>query len=103
MKEHHGRVDLLDLMRVLGEMQVMSVFIEGGSELNASAIHQGIVDRVLFFIAPRIIGGQDAKGAIGGTSPRHLSASVPIKDLKVRRIGPDVLLEGYVVKRSVMG
>lgn len=103
VKEHQGRVDLVDLMRVLGEMQVLTVLIEGGSELNASALRQGIVDRVLFFIAPRIIGGQDAKGAIGGTSPRYLSASIPIKDLKVRRIGPDVLLEGDVVKRSAMG
>ncbi|MGH7274053.1 MAG: bifunctional diaminohydroxyphosphoribosylaminopyrimidine deaminase/5-amino-6-(5-phosphoribosylamino)uracil reductase RibD, partial [Nitrospiria bacterium] len=96
VKERQGQVDLSDLMRVLWEMGVMIVMIEGGSELNASAIRQGIVDKVLFLIAPRIIGGQDAKGSIGGVSPRHLSAAIPIRDLRIRRIGPDFLLEGYV-------
>jgi len=85
------------LMRLLGEMGVMTIMIEGGSELNASAIRQGIVDKVLFFITPRIIGGQDSKSSIGGTSPRHLSASIPLRDCQIKRIGPDLLLEGYMV------
>jgi diaminohydroxyphosphoribosylaminopyrimidine deaminase/5-amino-6-(5-phosphoribosylamino)uracil reductase len=96
VKERQGQVDLSDLMRLLGEMEVVSVMIEGGSELNASAIRQRIVDKVLFFISPSIIGGQDAKGSIGGVSPRHLSASIPLRDFKVRRLGPDLLVEGYV-------
>jgi diaminohydroxyphosphoribosylaminopyrimidine deaminase/5-amino-6-(5-phosphoribosylamino)uracil reductase len=96
-KEREGRVDLADLMRLLGEMGVMTVMIEGGSELNASAIRQGIVDKVLFFITPRIIGGQDAKSSIGGISPKHLSASIPVRDYQIKRIGPDLLLEGYMV------
>jgi diaminohydroxyphosphoribosylaminopyrimidine deaminase/5-amino-6-(5-phosphoribosylamino)uracil reductase len=96
VKERQGQVDLSDLMRLLAEVEVMSVMIEGGSELNASAIRQGIVDKVLFFISPLIIGGHDAKGTIGGASPRHLSASIPLRDFKVRRIGPDLLVEGYV-------
>ncbi|MCI0525930.1 MAG: bifunctional diaminohydroxyphosphoribosylaminopyrimidine deaminase/5-amino-6-(5-phosphoribosylamino)uracil reductase RibD [Nitrospira sp.] len=96
-KERQGRVDLADLMRLLGEMAVMTLMIEGGSELNASAIRQGIVDKVLFFITPRIIGGQDAKSSIGGVSPRHLSASIPIQDCQIKRIGPDLLLEGYMI------
>jgi diaminohydroxyphosphoribosylaminopyrimidine deaminase/5-amino-6-(5-phosphoribosylamino)uracil reductase len=97
VKEKQGSVDLTDLMRHLWKMGVMSVMIEGGAELNASAIRQGVVDKILFFIAPRVIGGQDAKSSIGGTSPRHLSAAIPIYDLKVRRIGPDLLVEGYVL------
>ncbi len=96
-KEQEGRVDLADLMRLLGEMGMMTLMIEGGSELNASAIRQGIVDKVLFFITPRIIGGQDAKSSIGGVSPKHLSASIPVRDFKIKRIGPDLLLEGYMV------
>ncbi len=97
VKERQGRVDLADLMRLLGEMGVMTVMIEGGAELNASALRQGVVDKVLFFLTPRIIGGQDAKSSIGGVSPKHLSASIPMRDVKVRRIGPDLLLEGYRV------
>jgi diaminohydroxyphosphoribosylaminopyrimidine deaminase/5-amino-6-(5-phosphoribosylamino)uracil reductase len=96
-KERQGRVDLADLMRLLGEMEIMTLMIEGGSELNASAIRQGIVDKVLFFITPRIIGGQDAKSSIGGVSPRHLSASIPVRDCQIKRIGPDFLVEGYMV------
>jgi diaminohydroxyphosphoribosylaminopyrimidine deaminase / 5-amino-6-(5-phosphoribosylamino)uracil reductase len=96
VKECRGRVDLSDLMRLFGEMQVMSVLVEGGSELNASALQEGIVDKVFFFMAPRIMGGQDSKGSIGGRSPRHLGDTIPIEDVKVRRIGPDLLVEGYI-------
>ncbi len=90
------RVDLDELMRVLAEMQIMNVLIEGGSELNASALRDGVVDKVVLILAPRLIGGRDAVGSLGGVSPRRLSESLAIRNLKIRRLGPDVMLEGYV-------
>jgi diaminohydroxyphosphoribosylaminopyrimidine deaminase/5-amino-6-(5-phosphoribosylamino)uracil reductase len=96
VKERQGLVDLSDLMRLLGEMEVMSVMIEGGSQMNASALRQGIVDKVLFFISPRIIGGQDAKGSIGGESPQRLSDSIFLRSVEIQPVGPDFFIEGYL-------
>lgn len=97
VKGRQGLVDLSDLMRCLGEAGVMAMMMEGGSRLNAAALQEGIVDKVLFFVTPRIMGGDDAIDAVGGTSPRHLSDMVGLERLRWRRMGPDVLLEGYTI------
>ena len=63
---HGNRVCFERLMAILGKREITSVLIEGGSEINASALAAGIVDKVMCFIAPKLIGGQDAAGPIGG-------------------------------------
>ena len=57
---YRDRLDLGWLMETLGKMEITSVLLEGGSSLNAHALEDGIVDKVLFFIAPKIIGGRDS-------------------------------------------
>ena len=52
------RLDLGWLLERLGKMEITSLLIEGGSSLNAHALEDGIVDKVMFFIAPKIIGGK---------------------------------------------
>jgi diaminohydroxyphosphoribosylaminopyrimidine deaminase/5-amino-6-(5-phosphoribosylamino)uracil reductase len=84
------------LMGELAERGIMSVLIEGGSSLTAHAIYEGIVDKVMFFIAPKIIGGRDSYPAVGGRSFRALESAFKIRDMKVKRVGEDVLIEGYV-------
>ncbi len=91
------RVDLRWLMRVLGEMEVSSILIEGGSSLNAYALQDRIVDKVIFFVAPKIIGGKKSLTAIGGDIFRRLEDAYVVKDLKIRRIGSDLMIEGYVL------
>lgn len=95
-----GRVSLRALMRELGRRGVVSVLLEGGSTLNASALREGIVDRLLLFFAPKIIGGQRAPGVIGGEGALLIKDAEPVKILKIRRIGPDILIEGALGKRS---
>lgn len=95
-----GRVSLRALMRELGKRGVVSVLLEGGSTLNASALREGIVDRLLLFFAPKIIGGQRAPGVIGGEGALLIKDAEPVKILKIRRIGPDILIEGALGKRS---
>lgn len=92
----NGRVSLKDLMKKLGEMEMDSVLIEGGSEINASAIEQNIVDKVIFFIAPKIIGGRTAKSPIGGRGMPFVDMSYHLKEVTVNRIGPDIMIEGYL-------
>ncbi len=95
--EYKGeRVDLEWLMSKLGRRGIASVMIEGGSSLGAYALQDGIVDKVVFFIAPKIIGGRHSLPAIGGSVFRRLEDAYRIRDLRTRKIGEDILVEGYL-------
>jgi len=91
-----GSVDLKRLMKKLAEMEIASVFIEGGGEINASAIGSGIVDKVIFFVAPKIIGGRDAKTSVEGSGIEKISRAIKLKNISVKKIGRDLILEGYL-------
>jgi diaminohydroxyphosphoribosylaminopyrimidine deaminase/5-amino-6-(5-phosphoribosylamino)uracil reductase len=91
-----GYIDLPLLMKELGNIGIMSLMIEGGSETNASALRAGIIDKVLIFLSPKIIGGSNSKGSVGGTSPERLTDAIILKDLRFRRSGEDLLIEGYL-------
>jgi diaminohydroxyphosphoribosylaminopyrimidine deaminase/5-amino-6-(5-phosphoribosylamino)uracil reductase len=84
------------LMERLAGMGITSVLMEGGSSLNARALREGIVDKVMFFIAPKILGGRDSYPSVGGESVMSLEEAIRIRDMKVRRVGQDILVEGYV-------
>jgi diaminohydroxyphosphoribosylaminopyrimidine deaminase/5-amino-6-(5-phosphoribosylamino)uracil reductase len=95
--EYEGeKVDLTWLMKELGKMGIISLLIEGGSSLNSYCLERGIVDKIMFFIAPKIIGGKESFPAVGGRSFRKLEDAYLIKDINIRRIGNDILIEGYV-------
>ncbi len=91
-----GEVSLQSLMNLVGKSGVTSILIEGGSEINASALREGIVDKVVLIYSARIIGGRDSVSIVGGHSPKSLDESVFLKDVSVRRIGEDIMVEGYV-------
>ena len=91
-----GRVDLKQLMKALGTFGITSVLIEGGAEVNASALNAGIVDRVVVFIAPMLMTGKDSLCSIGGSSPTRLKDAVKLRDVEIRRIGSDMMVSGYV-------
>jgi diaminohydroxyphosphoribosylaminopyrimidine deaminase / 5-amino-6-(5-phosphoribosylamino)uracil reductase len=95
--EYEGeKVDLPLLVSDLGRRGIVSLLVEGGSSLNSYCLESGIVDKVMFFIAPKIIGGRTSFSAVGGTAFRRLSEAHMIKDMKARRIGDDLLIEGYL-------
>jgi diaminohydroxyphosphoribosylaminopyrimidine deaminase/5-amino-6-(5-phosphoribosylamino)uracil reductase len=86
-------VDLPRLVSALGAMGIKKMIIEGGSELNAKALDAGIVDSICIFIAPKIIGGRDAKPVIGGLGVARMKDSLALYDMKAKNIGGDILLE----------
>lgn len=90
------RVDLKWLMKQLGEAGITSLLIEGGSSLNAYAFQDGVVDKVVFFIAPKIIGGKDSIPVIGGKTFRRLEEAFLLHDIKIKRAGDDLMIEGYL-------
>jgi diaminohydroxyphosphoribosylaminopyrimidine deaminase / 5-amino-6-(5-phosphoribosylamino)uracil reductase len=92
--EQDGRIDLQALMLELGKMEIMSVLLEGGAEVNASALKAGIVDKAMVFIAPRLIGGAESPGPIGGSGIDELSEAVLLTDMSLEKIGEDILITG---------
>jgi diaminohydroxyphosphoribosylaminopyrimidine deaminase/5-amino-6-(5-phosphoribosylamino)uracil reductase len=90
-----GRVDLNALMDALYGLGMDSVLLEGGGELNASALRSGIVDKVMSFIAPKIIGGASARTPVGGPGTPLMDDAAVLKDVTVRWFGDDILVEGY--------
>jgi diaminohydroxyphosphoribosylaminopyrimidine deaminase / 5-amino-6-(5-phosphoribosylamino)uracil reductase len=93
--EQEDRVDLTALLRQLGARGVQSLLLEGGGTVNAAALQAGLVDRVMIFIAPRLLGGEGL-GLFHGPGPLTMDQSLKLTDLRVRRFGDDVLLEGEV-------
>ena len=91
-----GLIDMDALMDQLGAMGLTSVLIEGGSRVLASAFRAGIVDKVLFFYAPKILGGDDGIPICRGPGPEIMSQSIRVNDIQVRRFGDDVMIEGYI-------
>jgi diaminohydroxyphosphoribosylaminopyrimidine deaminase/5-amino-6-(5-phosphoribosylamino)uracil reductase len=96
VKSTQGRVDLGDLMKKLGKMDIMSILIEGGAEVNASALKSGIVDKIVMFISPMLMAGKDALCSIGGASPVRLSQAIKLRGITSRFVGQDLMVEGYI-------
>jgi len=94
------RVDLQLLMEVLGKEEITSVLIEGGREINTSALQSGIVDKVLFFYAPKIIGGEKAPLMVGGEGIARVKDALVLHNITTQRFGDDVMIEGYIKKMS---
>ena len=92
-----GMIDLDQLMDRLGDIGITSLLIEGGSSVIASALKAGIVDKVIFFYAPKILGGDDGMSICKGSGPALMNGCMPVKDINVRRFGDDVMIEGYIV------
>ena len=90
------RVDLAYLMFSLGKMGIDSVLLEGGSTIAFSALMSGVVDKVVSFIAPKIIGGALAPSPVGGMGISTMESAIGIDNWKFRKKGTDLLVEGYI-------
>jgi diaminohydroxyphosphoribosylaminopyrimidine deaminase/5-amino-6-(5-phosphoribosylamino)uracil reductase len=91
-----GRIDLDALMNRLGQMGVTSLLVEGGATVSAAALKAGIVDKVCFFYAPKILGGDDGVPMCRGNGPELMSHSIPVTDITVQQFDGDVMIEGYI-------
>ncbi|KOF57269.1 riboflavin biosynthesis protein RibD [Clostridium sp. DMHC 10] len=89
-------VDLNYLMMKLGELNIDSILLEGGSTLNFSCIKEKIVDKVMCFISPILLGGEEAKTTIGGAGIECLSKAIKVSNIKLKNIEQDILVEGYI-------
>lgn len=90
-----SRTEWLNFLRYLGGRGCLNLLLEGGGELAASALQAGIVNKVCFFIAPKIIGGRDSRPVVGGQAVPSLAEALNLSATVCRRVGDDFLLEGY--------
>ncbi len=88
-------VNLRELMEVLGGQGIDSILLEGGGTLNASALREGIVDKIYAYVAPKVIGGAYAPTPVGGIGADHMDEAVALKDVTVENVGGDICICGY--------
>lgn len=98
LPEKDGEVDLEELMLRLGEEKIDSLLIEGGGTLHWSALKAGIVNKVQAYIAPKLLGGRDAKTPIEGQGVETPDMATFLENCEIIRLGKDYLIEGEVKK-----
>jgi diaminohydroxyphosphoribosylaminopyrimidine deaminase/5-amino-6-(5-phosphoribosylamino)uracil reductase len=91
-----GSVPLGHVFADLGKRDVQSVLLEGGPTIAWTAVHEGLVDKLVVFLAPSLIGGADAPGILGGEGFAPIGEAVSLELTEVERIGLDVKVEAYV-------
>ncbi len=96
VKEKGGQINLTYALKKLARMDISNILVEGGGTLIGSLFDEGLVDKVMFFISPKIIGGKDAVGAVMGKGAARISQARRLKDVSLKRIGEDMLIEAYV-------
>ncbi|MEW5735761.1 MAG: bifunctional diaminohydroxyphosphoribosylaminopyrimidine deaminase/5-amino-6-(5-phosphoribosylamino)uracil reductase RibD [Thermodesulfobacteriota bacterium] len=98
LSEKDGRVDLGALLRELGERNIMSVLVEGGSRVLGALFRENLVDKACFFFAPKVLGGDDGFPVCAGSGPERIAGCRGLSEVSVTRFGDDVLLSGYTEK-----
>lgn len=87
------KVDLSKLLAALAKKGITNILVEGGGELIAGMVKESLVDRFLVFIAPKIIGGRNAKTAVEGSGIRNIKDALGLKNISVRKFKKDILIE----------
>ncbi len=89
-----GRVDLRRALKILAQREITVILIEGGAALVGTALKEGLVDKMMVYVAPRIMG--EGLDAVRGLRVRHLDEAVALKRVSAGKIGEDILIEGYL-------
>jgi len=97
------RVDLVKVMRHLAENGISSVLLEGGGELNWSMIQASLVQKVVVFIAPKLLGGRDSITPISGDGFNRMAMAVPLEIESIKRFGEDICITGYIKQTAKAG
>ncbi|MDD4898986.1 MAG: bifunctional diaminohydroxyphosphoribosylaminopyrimidine deaminase/5-amino-6-(5-phosphoribosylamino)uracil reductase RibD [Candidatus Omnitrophica bacterium] len=96
VKEKAGQVNLKNMMKKLAQLEISNILVEGGGTLVGALFDEGLVDKVLFFISPKIIGGKNAISSVMGKGISRIDNAIKLKDVSFRHFGEDFLIEGFV-------
>ncbi len=99
-KNNDGHINLNELMKKLGKLNIDSILLEGGSTLNEAALKSGIVNKVEAYISPKLLGGKDSPSPVAGDGFLHLEDAIKLNNIKITQIENDILVEGEVKQCS---
>ncbi|WP_130859129.1 bifunctional diaminohydroxyphosphoribosylaminopyrimidine deaminase/5-amino-6-(5-phosphoribosylamino)uracil reductase RibD [Gracilibacillus phocaeensis] len=85
-----ARIDMTDLLEILAEEGIQSLYVEGGATVHRSFLEEQLVDECHWYIAPKLLGGQDAQAVIGGISPQWMQEASDFTFSQIEQIGPDL-------------
>jgi diaminohydroxyphosphoribosylaminopyrimidine deaminase/5-amino-6-(5-phosphoribosylamino)uracil reductase len=91
-----GRPNMASLLRLLGELEITSLLIEGGAMINWAALHSDIVDKVFFYYAPKILAGSGSVPFATASGFKRMSDAAYVKAIRLHRFGEDFAVEGYL-------
>ena len=91
-----GRPSLTSVMQLLGQLEITSLLIEGGAMINWAALHSGVVDKVFFYYAPKVLAGTGAIPFATTSGFRSLNDAAYVRGLRFHRFGEDFAVEGYL-------
>lgn len=93
-----NRVDMAKLLQELGQKNICSILVEGGAEIHGSLVEHKLIDKVYFFIAPKLVGGQKAKTPVAGNGIGNLAEAITLQDVTTKNLDGDILITGTVKK-----
>jgi len=96
VKEKDGQINLKDMLKKLAHLGITNILVEGGGTLIGALFDEGLVDKIIFFISPKIIGGKEAISSVMGRGIARVDRAIKLREAKLRKIGGDFLIEGYV-------
>ncbi|HDR4902777.1 TPA: RibD family protein, partial [Bacillus cereus] len=88
-------INLYEMLDILGQKGVSSLLIEGGGEVNASFIENELMDKLILYFAPKIIGGRLAPSFVEGTGITKMQDAIEFKDISFTQVGKDYRFIGY--------
>lgn len=92
------KVDLNQLLQIMGERKIDSILVEGGGKLHASFLEKGLINRVYAYIAPKLIGGSKALSPIEGNGIEKMEYANKLDEVEIEQLGQDILITGILKK-----
>jgi len=93
--EQPGRVHPGEVLQLLGKEMISSLLIEGGSEVNAAFFENRLIDKLILYMAPKLIGGRNASTFLSGTGFANMGDAVELHNVSVQQLGKDFKFVGY--------
>jgi diaminohydroxyphosphoribosylaminopyrimidine deaminase/5-amino-6-(5-phosphoribosylamino)uracil reductase len=95
-KNKNGKLNLKDLLKKLAKLEITNILVEGGGQLAGSLLDAKLVDKVMFFIAPKIIGGNESILSVSGKGVSKITDALKLQEVKIKTAGEDLLVEGLI-------
>ncbi|RBW71008.1 bifunctional diaminohydroxyphosphoribosylaminopyrimidine deaminase/5-amino-6-(5-phosphoribosylamino)uracil reductase RibD [Bacillus taeanensis] len=90
------QVDIQEVLQLLANEQITSLFVEGGSGINGAFIEKRLIDKVIFFIAPKLVGGRNALTPVSGKGILEMNDALQLQNASIKQVGEDFCIEGYL-------